>query len=372
MDYIIKADMKKILLICTQSNQICGFRKSLIKKFQEKGLAVSAVAFDDYEKAEIDKMGIDFYCINNANRSVNPFKVLSLKSQYFKLIKHIQPDIVFTFMLKPNIYGVKAAKAANVEQIFSMVEGSGDVFINNSLKWKGIRWFVCKMYRSAFKSAKKVFFLNKEDEKEFLGRRLVSQKQCEGLNGIGVDLERFQQKSIVNQAHFLMVARMLRTKGVMEYCQAARLVKQQYPNAVFNYVGWEGGLKVSDIKEYIDDGSVCYLGDTKDVRPYLEACSVYVLPSYREGMPVSVMEAAATGRALLVSDCPGCNATVVNGYNGYITPVGNVELLVEKMQELLQDAEKVVEMGANSRAFAEKHFNQTVINERICEIIGLN
>ena len=343
----------------------------MIKKFQAEGLEVSAIAFDDSEKKQIEVMGIEFFCIHNANRSINPFKVLALKGQYLRLIKKIKPDIVFTFMLKPNLYGTKAAQKAKVAQIFAMVEGSGDVFVNNSLKWRGIRWFVCKMYRSAFKYTEKVFFLNKEDKKEFLKKKLVKEKQCELINGIGVNLEYFTQKPLKNFDCFLMIARMLKSKGVLEYCQAARLVKQKHPEAIFGYLGGEGNIKIGDIQEYLEDGSICYYGEVKDVRPYLENCSIYVLPSYREGMPVSVMEAAATGRGLIVSDCPGCNATVVEGYNGYMVSVGNVETLAQKISYLIENPRVVEEMAQHSRQFAEENFNQTKINETIFRRMGL-
>lgn len=360
----------KILIITPTSQQVVSFRAHLIKKLQETGFTVAVLTFDDLYKEEALGRNIEFYSISDKNRSVNPFKILSLKNKYCKAIKNISPDIVFTFMLKPNIFGTRAAKKAGVKRIYSMVEGAGDVFINNGFKWRIIRFVVCKMYRKSFRNAGKVFFLNRDDRKEFIERKLVRSEQCEVIPGIGVDTQYFAQKPIKNRNTFLMVARMLKTKGVYEYCKCARIVKQKYPDAVFHYLGAEGTIRLSDIQEYIDDGSISYLGTTKDVRPFYEACSVYVLPSYREGMPMSIMEAEATGRAIIATDVNGCRDTVRNGYNGFLVPRGDERQLAEKAIWCIEHPDEIEQMGKNARAFAEENFEQKKINEKITEILA--
>ncbi len=247
----------KIALITPTSGQVIGFRAKLIETLQQNGYGVSVLTFDKEHKQEIESRNIKFYCVEDKNRSLNPFKVLSLKNKYCKIIKETKPDTVFTFMLKPNTFGVLAAKKAGIKNIYSMVEGAGDVFVNNGLKWKIIRKVVCVLYKKAFRNSKKVFFLNNDDKTEFIQRKLVKPEQCEVVHGIGIDLEKFAYKTIKNHKTFLMVARMLKTKGVYEYCKCARIVKQKYPDAVFNYLGAEGTVTLADIKEYIDDGS-CY------------------------------------------------------------------------------------------------------------------
>ena len=360
--------LKKILLLCSTSGSVVGFRKTLIEKLQSEGFNVSVITFDTEHKEEIEKRGIGFYCIEDKNRSMNPFKILSLKSKYKKLIKEICPDIVFTFMLKPNTFGVMAAKSAGVKNIYSMVEGAGDVFINNSFKWKLIRFVVCRLYKKAFKSSRKVFFLNDDDKTEFIRRQLVKEEQCELiLGGIGVDLEKFSFKPLKNNRTFLMIARMLKTKGVLEYCKAARIVKQKYPDVVFNYLGAEGTLKLSDIQEYIDDGSVKYLGTTKDVRPYLEEATAYILPSYREGKSVSIMEAEAIGRAIITKNVPGCRESIVENYNGFFA--NTVSEIVEKVSWFIENPDEAIRMGENSRKFAEENLDYKKIDQRIYEVI---
>lgn len=359
----------KILLITPTSNQVVGFRKNLIEHMQKVGYDVAVLTFDDEFKQTIVERKIEFHCVPNKNRSLNPFKTLTLKNKYCAVIKKVNPDIVFTFMIKPNTFGVLAAKNAGVKNIFSMVEGAGDVFINNGLKRRVIRKIVCHLYRKAFKNCKKVFFLNNDDKTEFVHRRLVKSEQCDIIHGIGIDLEKFSYKPIKNHKTFLMVARMLKTKGVYEYCKCARIVKQKYPDAVFNYVGAEGTVKLADIQEYIDDGSINYLGTTNDVRPYLEDALFLLLSSYREGMPMSIMEAEAVGRGIITSDSVGCRDTVVDGYDGFIVPRGDYEQMAEKVIWCIEHPEEAEQMGKNARSFAEKNFNQKEINKSIVNLI---
>jgi len=360
----------KITLITPTSNQVMTFRKALIERLQSENFKVSVITFDDEYRKEIEAKNVKLYHVDGSNRSKNLFKNFELKNKYTKLLRQIQPDIVFTFMLKPNIYGVRAAKKAGVKKIFSMVEGAGDVFINNSLKWKIIRAYVCRLYRKSFKHSQKVFFLNNSDKAEFIERKLVRPEQCIVIPGIGVDLEHFAYKPLKNNRTFLMIARMLKTKGVMEYCSAARIVKQKYPDAIFNYLGGEGTVKIADIQEFIDDGSINYLGTTADVRPYLEDCSAFVLPSYyREGLPMSIMEAEAVGRGIITTNNIGCIDTVNEQFNGYLVNIKDAENLSEKILWLLNHPQKTKQIGINARKFAEENFDKDKINAKILSCI---
>lgn len=361
--------MKKILLLCGPSNYILCFRSNLIKKLKSEGYNVSVIAFDEKFRADIEALGVTYYCVKSSNRSINLVGILSLERQYRKLIKKICPDIVFSFQLKQNTLGVLAAKKMGVKKIFSMVEGAGDVFINNSIKWKIIRTVVCKMYRKSFRNVNKVFFLNNDDKSEFIARKLVKEEQCEVIPGIGVDLDHFTYKPIRNYRTFLMVARMLKTKGIFEYCTCARMVKKKYPDAVFNYLGAEGTVKVADIQEYIDDGSIRYLGTTDDVRPYFEDCFVEVLPSYREGLGLVNVEAGAVGRASITGNVIGTKDTVFNGYNGFLINPKEPKAIADKVIWCIEHPKETVVMGQNSRKFAEEHFDQRKINQKILMVI---
>lgn len=361
--------MKKIMLLCVSSQNVLTFRRSLIEILRCSGYEVSVVAFDNQYQSEIEALGVEFRAIDDSNRSLNPFKALSLKKKYKKLIKEMSPDVVFTFMLKPNTFGVLAAKSAGVKVIYSMVEGIGDVFINNSLKWKLVRFAVSYLYKRSLKHSKRVFFLNPDDRGEFLKRKFVREEQIVSLNGIGVDLQRFEEKPLKNKNVFLMVARMLRTKGIFEYCECARRVRAARPEAIFNYLGGEGNVTVEDIRGYIDDGSVNYLGTTSDVRPYLEDSTFLILPSYREGCPVSVMEAEAVGRGIITTTNPGCKETVFDGVNGFLVAGKDIDGMVEKCIYVIDHPEEAEKMCIASRRFAEEHFDKDKINKNILDVL---
>ena len=362
----------KILLLCVTTQVVIGFRKSLIESMQKLGHDVAVITFDREHEELIRSRGIDFYCLKDSNRSLSPLKILTLKDRYAKLIREIAPDIVFSFMLKPNIFGVLGAKKAGVSKIYSMVEGAGDVFIYNTLKWRLIRRVVCCFLRQSLRNAKKVFFLNADDRDEFISYRLVKLEQCDIVPGIGVDLARFAQKPLQSNDSFLMVSRMLKTKGVIEYCEAAKKVKALYPNATFRYVGPEGTLKLSDIQSYIDDGVIEYMGMASDTVPHYEKAAVAVLPSYREGLGLVNAEAAAVSRPVITCDTVGTRCTVVNGYNGFLIPVADSDAIAEKMIYFLENPDEIVKMGENGRKFAEENFDQTKINQKICSILGLD
>jgi len=361
----------KILLICSTSNSIIGFRKKLIEKLIENNHKIVAIAFDSKNKNQIESMGIEFYNVEDNNRSINPLKILTLKNKLFKIIKKVNPTRVVTFMLKPNVFGVLAAKKAKVKKVYSMVEGAGDAFVRTGAKWGLIRTIVCMLYRRAFKYSTKVIFLNTDDRKEFIDKKLVVPQKALLINGIGVDVEHFNFKKphVSETMEFLMVSRLMKTKGIFEYCEAARKVKEAGYNAVFNLLGGSGTESIDDIKEYIKEGSVNYLGETNNVIPYLEKTNVLVLPSYREGLPMSVMEAESVGRAIIVSDVPGCRDSIIDKYNGEFVKAKDVDSLAQKMEEFINDKGKVLSYSLNSRRLAEERFDQKKINEMLVTII---
>lgn len=363
-------NQKKILLICNTSQSIFNFRLPLIKALQEAGYKVSAVAFDDKYASELLADGIELHYVNDQNRSTNPLKILTLKNRYAKIIKQVSPDVVFTFMLKPNVFGALASKKVGVKKTYCMVEGAGDAFIKTGLKWRLVKFVEKVLYKKAFKKVDKVFFLNNDDKSEFEQLKLVKSEQSVVINGIGVDLEKFAFKPVdENSNKFIMIARMLETKGVIEYCKCARLVKESHPEAEFLYLGAEGSLKVADIKEYIDDGSINYLGTAKDVRPAVESVLLLLLSSYREGLPMTIMEAESMGRGVITSDSIGCRETVEDGYNGYLVPQRDYETMAKRCIEVLEDKSLATKLGKNARKFAEDKFDQSKINARILEVI---
>lgn len=365
--------MRKVLFICSSSQSIYNFRLPLIKKMEAAGYCVETVSFDDKYGELLAQNGVRNHCVENDNRSVNPLKIRRLKKNLRQLIEEIAPDVVFTFMAKPNVYGVLAARKAGVKNVFSMVEGAGDPFIKTGVKWKIVKTVECRLYKKAFRHAKKVFFLNADDRNEFLGMRLVREGQTVLINGVGVDTERFAYREVdPSSKTFIMVARMLTTKGVWDYCECARLVRSREPDARFLYLGAEGDLRASDIEPYVKNGDIEYLGNVTDVRPYLASSLMMILPSYREGKPMSVMEAEAVGRGVIVSDSIGCRDMVIDGFNGFIVGKKSPDEMADKCLTVLRDKSLAKKMGDNARKIAETVFDQNVVNGGILEVLDEN
>ena len=362
--------MNKIALICNRNYSVKRFRKNLIEDLKKEGYQVSLVIIDDSdEKIIIDD--VDIHYIQDNNRSINPLKKIKLQKEIENVLSIIKPNKVFTFQVTPNTFGILAAHNNKIDDIYSMVEGAGDVFIFNTLKWKLIRFFTCILYRNAFKYVKKVFFLNDDDKDEFIERRLVQKNQCIVVPGIGVDTDYFAYKPITNTNTFLMIARMMPAKGVIEYCKVARIVKKVHPETVFNYIGEEFTLTKKDIQEYIDDGSINYLGYQEDVRPFIENCFVYVHPSYyREGFPMVIMEACSVGRATIGLHNVGAKEIIKDGYNGFLVEKYNLNDLANRIIYAIEHKKEMIEMGKNARTLAKNKFNSVLINERIIKHVS--
>jgi len=361
----------KVLLITTTSNSVINFRSKLIQFLIEKGNDVFVISGDDVRREDIEKLGASFYLCEANNRSINPFAIVRYKHQLRDAIRNICPDIVFTFQLKPNFYGTLMSKRNKVSRVFAMVEGAGDLFAKKGFKWLVLKMLALVKYKAAFKVCEKVFFLNNDDKREFIELKLLDANKAVLVNGIGVDLRHFSYKPPVNKHSFLMVARMLETKGVIDYCECARRVKQRHPEAVFNYIGSEGDLKIADIKPYIDDGAINYLGTFKDIRPFMEDCLLFVLPSfYREGLPMSIMEAQSIGRCVLTTNNVGCKETVIEGHNGFLVENRDVDALVSRCCYALDHFDDMVRMGLNARRYAEEKWNCDTINAKIYDVIS--
>ena len=363
--------MNRILLIVNSSQNIYNFRIPLIRLLEKRGFEVETISFDDNYVELLEKENIVNNCIHAKNRSLNVIQSFQITNRITKIIKRFRPNIVFTFMAKPNIFGVKAARRAGVKNIFSMVEGAGDPFCGQGLKWKLIKKAECILYKKSFKFVKKVFFLNKDDASEFERLKLVRSTQSVVINGIGVDLDRFAFKPLdLGSNTFLMISRMLKTKGVFEYCKCANLVKRAHPEAEFLYLGREGTVKKKDIQSYIKNGDINYLGNVSDVRPYIEKSLMVLLPSsYREGKPMSLMESQSMGRGIITTDNVGCRDMVINGYNGFLVKKNDYRTLAEKCISVLNNKSFARQLGRNAREFAENNYNQKTINEVVLRVI---
>lgn len=356
---------KKITLICARTFTVVKFRKGLVEALKNENYDVSIIALDDDYKDEIIKWGVEFYSIKQNNRSINPFEKLKLINQIRNILLAIKPDKVFTFMLTPNTFGVFGGKKANINNIYSMVEGLGDVFIYDSIKWKIVRFITCVLLKKSFRNVKKVFFINEEDKNELVRRNIVDNKKCVVINGVGIDTNYFSYKPINNYNTFVLIARLMPSKGILEYCKAARIVKEDYPNTVFNLIGEEFTLTIKDIKEYIDDGTIVYKGYQEDIRPFVENCYMNILPSYREGFGLVIAEVGAMGRASIASNTQGCKDAIIENKTGLLFENKNYIDLANKIKYALNNTEEINKMSLNAYELAKTKYNKDVINKII-------
>ena len=270
-----------------------------------------------------------------------------------------------------------AAWWANVPRRIAMIEGLGFVFTPGagrpSFKRRALKWLVMGLYRMGLSCAHRVVFLNPDDQREFVEAGLLPAPKAFLLGGIGVDLEQWRPvPSVIEPATFVLAARLLREKGIEQYAQAARMVKQQYPHARFILLGGlddnPGALSRPDVQAWVNEGILEWPGHVP-VQPWLAQASVFVLPSYREGVPASTQEAMAMGRAVITTDAPGCRETVVDHVNGFLVPVRNPHVLAEKMRRFIEQPDLIVSMGEASRRMAEERFDVHKVNQRLIGVL---
>ena len=297
-----------------------------------------------------------------AAKGINPREDLALMVQMWRLYKEIKPDFIFHYTIKPNIYGSAAAWLAGVPSI-AVTTGLGYTFITESWVARVARW----LYKAAFLSPKEVWFLNEDDRQAFFRHCLIDSGKAVLLHGEGVNTTHFCPQPAAaadGKIRFLLVARMLWDKGVGEYVEAARQIRKQYPGAVFQLLGECGVPNPSvvtraQMADWEHEGVIEYLGTTTDVRPYLALADCLVLPSYREGMPRTLLEAAAMAKPIIATDAPGCRDVVIDGETGWLCPVKDAEALANCMVQLLAmpPADRQA-MGMAGRRFIVDNFDE--------------
>jgi len=367
----------RVALVINTSWNIWNFRASLVRALQAAGHEVLAIAPpDDYSARLETELGCRFVPILMENKGTNPVKDAALTCRFYQIYRREKPDVVLHYTIKPNIYGSIAARIAGIPSI-NNVSGLGTVFI--------IKNFVSKvalgLYRFAFRFPHKVFFQNGDDRQLFLDNGLVRPEITGLLPGSGVDTTRFRPAAefVRNSPFvFLMVARVLYEKGVVEYFEAAKIICAAVPGTRIQLLGGldeAGGVGVprATFEEWLQTGDIEYLGRSDDVAPYLHRADCVVLPSYREGTPKTLLEAAAVGKPLVTTDVPGCRETVVDGRNGYLCQVRSGEDLAAKMLQVLRLSDADLQgMGQNSRYLAETKFDEKlVLNEYLAAVASV-
>jgi len=373
---------KKIALIGSQAFALWNFRGPLIQEMVERNLEVYALApdYDNYTCEKVRKLGAKPIQYRLSRTGLNPFRDALNFLGLILTLRRIRPDVTFSYTIKPVIYGTLAAWIVGVPRRFAMIEGLGYAFTapgeREELKRRVVRTIAQFLYKLALRRATKVFFLNPDDLNEFVQKRLVYSERAFLLGPIGVDLRAFTPAPPVSEPiTFLLAARLLREKGVLEFVEAARRIKAKYPDTRFLILGGldtnPGAIPRKEVEGWAKEGLIEWPGHVADVRPYLAQASVFVLPSYREGVPRSIQEAMAMARPIITTDAPGCRETVIPGVNGFLVPVRDVDALVSAMERFINEPELIERMGKESRRIAEERFDVHKINQVLLEAMGL-
>ena len=358
-----------------------NFRKEFIIKLAGQNFKIYCLAgdYDDTSRSRIKELGATALDYKLNSKGLNPLGDALAVYDLIRLIKKYQPDIVFSFFVKPVIFGTIAAKLAGVPRIVGMLEGLGGAFTlhknGSSAKTKFIKFIQILLYKLSLPLLDKLILLNSDDKKDLIDRYKIGVKSVEILGGIGVDLAKFKySQAPAKPVSFIFVARLLAEKGVFEYLRAAKIIKQKHKEVKFYILGSFDetnpfGLKKRQLDMYLNDNIVIYPGFVDNVDEWIASSSVFVLPSYREGFPRSTQEAMAIGRAVITTDSVGCKETVTDGLNGFLVPPYEYEALVRKMEYFIQNPGTIDTMGLESRRIAEKKFDVHKANDRLLKMV---
>lgn len=371
--------MSKVILVGSYAKSLILFRGPLLEDLVRAGHEVIACAPEIPEsiEAELKKLGVRAESIRFARTGLNPFEDLSTVRDLMTLFRATRPDVVLSYTIKPVIYASIAAQLCGVKTRAAMITGLGYAFAGTGVKRSLISGIAKTLYRIALRGTRVVFFQNPDDQEVFRGLGLLRRPTTPVVvNGSGIDVTEYTKQPLPNDVIFLFVARLLVEKGIREYVDAARQVRVKLPGARFLVVGWidenPNTISEEELDEWIQEGCIEYVGRVDDVRPYLAQCSVFVLPSYYpEGTPRTILEAMATGRAIVTADSPGCRETVIEGRNGYLVPPRDSSTLTDRLLRLSENQQLREDMGEESRKIAESKYDVRKVNAVMLQALGL-
>lgn len=364
----------KIIFIASYAESLLTFRLQLMQEFVKSGAEVLALAPAETEiELALAQHGIRFQSIALARNGTNPLTDLKLLLELHHIFKTERPERIFSYTLKPMIYASLAARWAGVSSIYALVTGAGYIFTApTGLKNRIISAVARRLLRHALGYTTKIFFQNPDNRALFIQHNIIASTHATAIvNGSGVDCQVFAPAPYPDDISFLMVARLLRDKGVAEYATAARKLRQHFPHIQCKLVGWidsnPNAITEAELTQWINAGDIVYLGklDLTNVKAELAQASVYVLPSYHEGIPRTVLEAMAMARPVITTNAPGCRETVQSGLNGYLIPVQDAEALYQAMRIFVTQPENIPQMGTNSRLIAAQKYDVHKVNSNL-------
>jgi len=366
---------KKIVVIGTDPGMLLNFREDLLKSLVCAGLLVKTLSnpLNKNQKIRLKSIGVSASSISISRNSLNIVHDIQTFIKIFFAYKKIKPDIVLSYTIKPVIWGGIASRFTKVD-FYALITGLGFTFHGDSLKRRVLTSLVIFLYKISLKKSKAVIFQNKDNRDVFVSKGIVSFSKTYVVNGSGVDITKFNvERFPKNTIRFLCISRLLGEKGLREYAEAARIVKDKFPNVEFDLVGSEDSspdaIALNEVGNW--SGYINYRGSSSDVRKYIKECHVYVLPSYHEGLPRSTLEAMSMGRPVLTTNAVGCKETVKNSVNGFMVPVKSVEKLVEIMIWFVEHSDQIKKMGLESRKMAEDRFDVRKVNKEMLKIMDI-
>lgn len=377
--------IKKILILGSSAGSLINFRGSFILKLIESGYSVHVCAPElsnsFNEKKWLSEKGVICHDATLSRTGMNPLVDIISLFRLRKIVKKVKPDIFFSYTIKPVIWGTLAAKLCDVPKRVALITGLGYAFTADDRgKRKLVKWIASSLYRLSLKYSHVIFFQNPDDKSDFQELGLLPKGVLvQVVNGSGVDTKRFEFTTpprARGKIRFLLIARLLADKGIREYAAAAKIIMEKYSNVEFHLVGGldtnPEALSQEEVELWEQKGYLTWWGAQSDVRPFINNCSIYVLPSYREGTPRTVLEAMAVGRAIITTDAPGCKETVSNGHNGYLVAIKSVEQLVQVMEKFLTQPELIGTMGLRSREIALEKYDVNKVNELMLSVIQMD
>ncbi len=368
---------RHVVIIAGVANSLINFRRPLIEKLLARGHRVTTLAPNCDRTAQVlAAMGVVFRPVAIQRTSMNPLADIVTLLRLVMVLRQLGPDCVVSYTVKPVIYGTIAAKLAGIPRIAALITGLGYAFTDGAGYMRKLsKSIVAALYWFALRYTDVVFFQNTDDRDLFVELRLVGSGKSRVVNGSGVDLVQFSAVAAPATVSFLMISRLLRDKGVREYAMASKIIRERYPAVPFYLVGEidsnPSAISSSELASWVSAGLLDYLGVLDDVRPALAKCAVYVLPSYREGTPRTVLEAMATGRAVITTDAPGCRETVVDGLTGFLVPIRDVDSIVAAMEKFIRNEADWISMGVAGRKLAENKFSAESVSEFIVSSLNL-
>ncbi|WP_302142701.1 glycosyltransferase family 4 protein [Halomonas alkalicola] len=374
----------KVVLIGTNSSSIFGFRKLLLESLVEAGHDVRILTTDlppEIKQRAKEELNLEAEQYLLARRGMNPLLDLKNAWHLYRRLRSLNPDVVFCYFSKPVIWGALTSRLAGVERRYGMLEGLGYFFTDHpggdGCKKALVRAAQVALFRLSLPLLNGLVVLNPDDRKDLVDRYRIPVKDVMVLGGIGLDLAEYTySRPAPDRIRFIFVGRLLQEKGISEYLAAAEMIKSRHPDAEFVILGKQdpgnpGSVDLDYMNRLVGSGVIIYPGVVTNVVDWLESSSVFVLPSYREGVPRSTQEAMAVGRPVITTDVPGCRETIRDGENGFMVPPHDAAAVAEAMERFIAQPDLIVSMGCRSRELAEKEFDADEINRRLMDYLEL-